>query len=336
MNARVLDSINIGLLLVSLILAYTMPFGIFIAAYAILGPLHYLTELNWLNEKRYFAKRSSWAVISFSAAMLVTIPKILTYIGLTRFHFIHQLSLFLDGISNGVLFLGLWTAVTFILVSRPKRRWTLFAAGIVVAYFLNEASTYTLIIGALLPTVLHVYLFTGLFMFYGAFKNRSRIGHFSVFLLALVPFLVAFLPIDPALFGLSEYVRSAFMGNRFFSVNLEIGKLLNLADGSSFYFNGPWEMKVQTFIAFAYVYHYLNWFSKTSIIGWHKGLQGKRAVSILSVWLVQVVLFIFDYRLGFMSALTFSFWHVFAEFPLNALSVKGIVQHIKQSLLEQN
>lgn len=333
MNARTLDSVNIGLLLVSLALANIMPFGGFIAAYAMLGPLHYLTEINWLHKKNYFTKNNSWIAISVTAAILVSVPKILIYLGLSESGIIHSITVFLNGISNGVLFLGIWSAAVVIL-QFGSWRIPMLALGLALAYFLNDLPAYILVIGALLPTVIHVYVFTGLFMLYGAFKNKSSIGYISVIMLALIPFVIALAPTNQALMEVSEFVQSIFIENRFFAVNIEIGKLLGIADGQSFYFYGDWERKVQIFVAFAYIYHYLNWFSKTSIIGWHKGLNGKKAFAILSIWLTIVALFAFDYRLGFMTALSLSFWHVLAEFPLNALSVKGIAKHITDSLLE--
>jgi hypothetical protein len=49
-----LNTINIGLMIISLGLAYVLPFEIFLLSYAVLGPLHYLTELSWLKDKNFF------------------------------------------------------------------------------------------------------------------------------------------------------------------------------------------------------------------------------------------------------------------------------------------
>ena len=48
--------INIALMLASIIAAFVMPFETFLFAYAFLGPLHYLTEISWLHDRKYFAK----------------------------------------------------------------------------------------------------------------------------------------------------------------------------------------------------------------------------------------------------------------------------------------
>jgi hypothetical protein len=69
-------------------------------------------------------------------------------------------------------------------------------------------------------------------------------------------------------------------------------------------------------IAFAYLYHYLNWFSKTSIIKWHEITQS-RAVAILGLWLAGGLVYLYDYRLGLGLFYILSMLHVFLEFPLN-------------------
>src|SRR5690606_38582002 len=49
-----IDGINIGLMIISLILAYILPFELLLVSYAVLGTLHYLTEISWLHQKKYF------------------------------------------------------------------------------------------------------------------------------------------------------------------------------------------------------------------------------------------------------------------------------------------
>jgi hypothetical protein len=51
MKAGQIDNFNIGLIIVSAILAFHFPLEIFIFSFAILGPRHYLTEINWLDKK---------------------------------------------------------------------------------------------------------------------------------------------------------------------------------------------------------------------------------------------------------------------------------------------
>ena len=51
-----INYVNIGLMAVTAVLAYFMPFETFLIAYAFLGPLHYLTEISWLHDRQYFSK----------------------------------------------------------------------------------------------------------------------------------------------------------------------------------------------------------------------------------------------------------------------------------------
>jgi hypothetical protein len=81
-------------------------------------------------------------------------------------------------------------------------------------------------------------------------------------------------------------------------------------------------IKIQVFIAFAYTYHYLNWFSKTSIIGWKKDLSKQKIAAILFIWIGAVGLYLYDYKTGLIALLFLSMLHVFLEFPLNVISIK--------------
>ena len=86
----------------------------------------------------------------------------------------------------------------------------------------------------------------------------------------------------------------------------------------------PAFFKVQSFIAFAYTYHYLNWFSKTSIIKWHQ--VEKRKFGFVAVfWVGSLALYKVDYRLGFAAVSALSLLHVVLEFPLNFVSMRAIL-----------
>ncbi len=80
---------------------------------------------------------------------------------------------------------------------------------------------------------------------------------------------------------------------------------------------------VMRFIAFAYTYHYLNWFSKTSIIRWHE-VTRLRGFGIVAVWLAGIALYLYSYRVGFAVFYLLSATHVMLEFPLNHQSLVGL------------
>lgn len=238
--------------------------------------------------------------------------------------------LLIDSFSNGVIFLTLWTSACLILLEDYLKRVVGILAGVIIAYLFDELPVYVLVIGLLIPTVIHVYLFTGLFMLYGALKSNSKYGMISVVALLLAPVIIGLVEIPPSFYNFSDEVKNTFIASRFHLTSIGLAKMLGIADGKSFFFYGKWELKMQAFIAFAYIYHYLNWFSKTANIGWHRGLQGGKAVTILVLWLAFAGLFLVDYRIGFYSALSLSFLHVILEFPLNVLSIQGIGRFMAQ------
>ena len=88
---------------------------------------------------------------------------------------------------------------------------------------------------------------------------------------------------------------------------------------------------VARFIAFAYTYHYLNWFSKTSIIKWHE-VPRLRLIVVVAIWIVSLVLYWMDYILGLKWLLLLSMLHVFLEFPLNWMSFFGIKDELFKRL----
>src|SRR5271156_2603235 len=57
MTTDSVNYLNIGLMLLSAGAAFVMPFELFLFAYAVLGPLHYLPEISWLHDRGYFLKQ---------------------------------------------------------------------------------------------------------------------------------------------------------------------------------------------------------------------------------------------------------------------------------------
>ena len=56
MKPNTIHHLNTGLIIISCIVAFFIPFELFLFSYGILGPLHYLTEIGWLHKKNYFTK----------------------------------------------------------------------------------------------------------------------------------------------------------------------------------------------------------------------------------------------------------------------------------------
>lgn len=329
-----IDLLNIPLLLLAGVLAYLFPLELFIFSFAILGPLHYLTEINWLNTRNYFAptKGHVWLLIGVIASLVLVVPRL--FLDYTEDHssILSRLFLTISNWSNAAIFISLVLAIGF-LYPKGKRAWLILSIiTIVAAILLNQVETYILFIGVLVPTVIHVYLFTLIFMLYGAQKAKSKVGILTVIIAILIPLVYIFIDLDSSNYLFSDVLKSVYIENKLHHTPVLFAKFFGLSDGTSFFFYEHLELRLMMFMSFIYLYHYLNWFSKTTTISWHKNLTTKRSIAIVFLWLVMLGLFYVDFKLGFLVALFFSFLHVILEFPLNMVSIKNIVAEVTNSL----
>lgn len=308
---------NMGLMVLSALLAFLLPFKLFLFVYAVLGPLHYLTEISWLEKRKYFIG-NKWHIWPFGiAALLMTIslfdPRspvrhysttlmatVVVYTLLTFFWGKHIRSL---------LFAGL--AATVCIILKADRMLPLIIA-----------------FSIFLPTICHVFIFTGIFLLSGAFKTKSTSGFISFFIFLICAFSFAFyFPPNREMLSLAEknYIQQFFL-----ALNQSLAHIFGivLSGDKEEVFNIPSLIAVQRFIAFAYTYHYLNWFSKTTIIRWHD-VSRSRFGLILLLWVLSVLCYYVDYRLGFMVLFFLSMLHVFLEFPLNIISFINIGSSIR-------
>ena len=429
-----INYLNIGLMLITAVLAYYFPFETFLLAYAYLGPLHYLTEISWLHDRQYYAKGKWDNIALWIVGILLSYAAFAKDFGFSKdvYDYFVEMNLF-----DKLLVFALFASVLFALV---KNLWIKLGAIFLLYLFVggwlsperalaNSESTTIFALTALIPTLIHVYVFTGLFMLYGALKTRSKSGLWQMVGFVLVPLVLVFsLPVDTQKGFLSNYGKNAYYakGDGFYNTNylildhfdlikeqkltnkeyLEIitkdgnkdyflrNKLIdsaaflahtdsiskiaersfvikpmpinkaNLApefqfdhllyffDTSNRYISSINEYRFEPlpkkilksrskkeidaliyfsefgimlmrFIAFAYLYHYLNWFSKTEIIRWHK-VPKVRFIIVIVVWLASSAFYAYDYSLGLSLLFFLSFSHVLLEFPLNIVSIVGI------------
>ncbi len=325
-----IDILNTFLIVGSLLLAIIFPIPLFLVVYAVLGPLHYLTEIRWIEQKGYFIPNGKiWLYLALVLCLIFCTPYL--------FDLLVQNSLFnADTIDhwntkgkqyiNWVFSSGLTIAFAFLILKKSWQKLLAITSGILFSYFLNQSTSYNLWIGVFLPTLIHVYIFMIFFMIYGNLKTKSISGWVNVTLMLVIPIIIWLLPIDANDFLISDPTKEIFTENKFHHLNVYLGELLGIKKQRQFFFYEVIDIKLQIFIAFAYTYHYLNWFSKTSIIGWHKNLSLKKSIVLIVIWMVFVGLFIIDYRLGFTISLFISVLHVILEFPINILSIKAIGQ----------
>ena len=325
MPTRNIDFLNTGLIVLSAILAYIFPLELLVVSFAVLGPLHYLTEINWLEKKHFFANGISakWLWIGLAVTAFIVVPRIVLYMDDSPSSFTTAM-IWTTKWSNVVLFSTLVTAFTLPFV-RQKRAWIISAiSALVLAIFLNQAVAFQHSMGIFVPTIIHVYLFTIFFMAYGTKRSKSKLGILNVVLIVLVPIAYSMLEIMPSNYQFADEIKGIYIENQFHETPLKLASYIGVLDGKSFLFYGVTELKLMMFISFAYFYHYLNWFSKTTVIKWHTSLSKTRGVFILVFWIILSGLFYLDYALGFIVALFFSMLHVILEFPLNAVSVKEL------------
>jgi hypothetical protein len=294
---------NIALILIAASLAYVIPFELLLISYALLGPLHYLTEISWLHDRKYFT-RGSVDVGIFAGAIFVAVVAGLAGLPLDLIWF--------------VLGVALVILVTKKLWFRAVLLSTLFT-GILVFH-----ANPILVLGAvLIPTIIHVYLFTMLFMLWGALKEGRILGFVSVGILVLAGISFFVVPM-----GTREVLVPLF-GIENLSYFDELRRVLGLLFGSGVPSAG---VALAAFISFAYTYHYLNWFSKTRVIGWNKITNTRRTV-IAILYVASIGLYIYDYSMGFTALILLSVFHVLLEFPLNWKSLVGVYSELKARLV---
>lgn len=427
MNALREDKINyanIGLMLITAVLAYFYPFETFLLAYAYLGPLHYLTEISWLHDRNYYAKGKYDFLVLLLVGILLSYAAFAKDFGVSVevYDYFVKMNLF-----DKLLVFALFSAVLFALV---KNLFVKIVAILFLYVFVsgwlspdnatsNAESTTVFALTSLVPTLIHVYLFTGLFMLFGSLKTRSVSGMWQMVGFVTVPLLLVFaLPVDPKA-PISEFGKNAHYakGDGFYATNISIMDHFNLINDpvytnsdfvsfvkkkdfkqanaqynfitkenlnllvdslskipnkaylinkqplnpnfqvdnilqlfakegmldeyqmkpipaklfsgfslekyASIVYNSTVGIMLMRFIAFAYLYHYLNWFSKTEIIRWHQ-VPKLRFAAVILLWVVASVFYAYDYSLGLSLLFFLSFSHVLLEFPLNIISIVGI------------
>lgn len=318
-----IDVLNILLLFVSLFLALLLPFELFLFSYAVLGPLHYLTEINWLHKKNYFVKDKKyiWILLAFTVA--ITFVSLFRYLKLES-SFSYYLNYYSKVLLNVLIISSLLFSIGLVFFKDFKRIiLALLSAFIVGLLFLKFIPLSFVIVGVFLPTLIHVYLFTMVFMAFGTLKNRSIYGIIAIIILAIVPIFIFYNPFLSS-YEISQSVKSTFLETRFKNVIVSINQILNDSSFLDFDFNSAIIIKIQTFIAFAYTYHYLNWFSKTSLIGWNKNLSRNYIVLIFALWFASIALYLYSYRLGVLALFFLSMFHVIVEFPLNIITIREV------------
>lgn len=299
-----LDQINIILMLLSCAVAFTIPFELVLISYAFLGPAHYLTEISWLHDRNYFTdKKWIWVPLTVLSAVAIVLNwGAWDNIPQTYYLFAAALAL----------------SAAFIFTKAWPHRLAVFAGMMAIFAVLQTVyPPFVLATAFLLPTIIHIYLFTGLFILAGALKSRSAWGGLS--LAVFIACGLSFFFITPSVTMISTDFIDRNLG--FFD------PLVNYVTSVVTFGGRVNAHSVLAFLSFAYTYHYLNWFSKTEIIKWHL-IPRRRFALIAVLYLASVGIYLIDFRAGFITLTFLSLAHVLLELPLNILSMRMISNSI--------
>lgn len=313
LNNNQINYLNIGLMIVAAIVAFILPFELFLFSYAVLGPLHYLTEIGWLHKKNYYTKGK------YDFVFLSVLCVLVFYFSLI------QQPKSPNQVPHIILY-GLLLAAVFVFVKDNLYRIVLALLMLMGIAMSKTGENYFVWVGVFLPTIIHVFVFTWAFMFYGVLKNKSFSGYLSIITLVIIALSFFVIKAPGLQYEVSSYVSKSY--GLFSYLNEKLVEVFGLTtsttDSQIIIYKTNAGFIVMRFIAFAYTYHYLNWFSKTSVIQWHK-VPRKTLITTLIIWVLAVALYIYDYDKGLKALYFLSFLHVFLEFPLNITSFQGII-----------
>jgi hypothetical protein len=315
--ARV-NYLNMGLVLVSCLAAFALPFEAFLFSYAVLGPLHYLTQISWMHDRKYFTRSGSRVDAGF-LALLALIAASLSAWGWLQ-----------PGEWNPYLaFAAFGAALAMVLFESWGAKLLALGALAVVAPLAAEWGSFGLLFAGFLPTIIHVCVFTACFVLVGALRSKdaSGIGLLGVFGAAVAACFL--MTPDTSAYVASEAVRERY-GQDFYGLNLSLSHVFfeNPITNFEQLFGSAQGLVIARLIGFCYTYHYLNWFSKTSVIRWHE-VPRSRLVGCVVLWLLSLGLYAWDFKVGFLALGFLSLLHVYLEFPLNHRSFLTIGRELK-------
>jgi hypothetical protein len=293
------DAVHLGLMLLALGTTYLVPFELLLLSYVILGPAHYTTEISWLHDRKYFLPHRGVAVVLAviaAAAAMIDSASWFGFVMWSAFVVCALFSVTTTAAQGVVLLIG--------------------AAGLTAVMYTRAPSLAVL--GILLPTLIHVSLFTLIFMTLGAYRSGSRMqaALIGVYVLAIGVILVI-PPSASAVIPAFAQVGHEYFGN----VGPALGRLFGTPDLRL-------DARLTGLLAFVYTYHYLNWFIKADVIRW-TDIPPARLVLVVAVSAASTGLYFYDYSFGFSVLLALSLVHVVLEFPLNALAMRQLGDAIR-------
>jgi hypothetical protein len=305
MTKHATDAIHLVLMLAALGLTYLVPFELLLLSYVVLGPAHYFTEISWLHDRKYFLPHRSVPIVLAIIAVIAALIDNASWFGLVMW--------------LAFVVCALLAAATTALQATALAILAIWVTAVMAMNGLSLA-----VLGILLPTLIHVSLFTLVFMVLGAIRSGSRTQ--ALLVVAYVAAIVLLLAAPPS--ASTQIPAFAKVGHEYFgNVAPALGRLLGIAD-----------LKLDTgltsLLAFVYSYHYLNWFIKAEVIRW-ADISRARLALIVAASAVSTGLYFYDYTFGFTVLLALSLVHVVLEFPLNSLALRQLGTAIGQKVTQR-
>jgi hypothetical protein len=299
------DTIHLGLMLAALGITYLVPFELLLLSYVVLGPAHYFTEISWLHDRKYFLPHHSVPIVLAIIAVIAALIDNASWFGFVMW--------------MAFVVCALLAATTTALQGTALVIIAIWATAVMA---MNGSSLAVL--GILLPTLVHVSLFTLVFMVLGAFRSGSKMQALLVVLyLAAMVILLAAPPSASTQIPAFAKVGQEYFGN----VAPALGRLLGVADLKL-------DTRLTSLLAFVYTYHYLNWFIKADVIRW-TDISRTRLALIVAASVASTALYFYDYTFGFTVLLALSLVHVVLEFPLNSLALRQLGTAIGRSIAQR-
>ena len=288
------DAIHLGLMLSAFAAAYLVPFELLLLAYVVLGPAHYFTEISWLHDRSYFLPHRGIAIGLTVLAVVAALIDNASWFGFAMW--------------------GALMACAMLAATASAAEGTLlFMIALALAAIMASSGQSFAVIGILIPTLIHVSLFTLVFMTLGAIRAKSRVqaALVIVYLVAIAAILLA-----PPTAGIriASFAKAAqeYFGN----VGPALSRLFGIPGLQL-------NTRLTSLLAFVYSYHYLNWFIKADVIRW-ADIPRSRLLLVISASAASTALYFYDYAFGFTFLLALSLVHILLEFPLDSMAIRQL------------
>ncbi|KJC57820.1 hypothetical protein UP10_26860 [Bradyrhizobium sp. LTSPM299] len=291
---RTNDVTHLGLMLLAFAAAYLVPFELLLLAYVVLGPAHYFTEISWLHDRSYFLPHRGIAVALIVLAIAAAL------------------------IDNAAWFgFAMWAAlIVCAMLAATKsavESMLLFMVAIALAAMMYESGSSFAVVGILIPTLVHVSLFTLVFMTLGAYRAGSPVQAMLVVAYLIAVAVILFAP-PTAEVRIASFALAA--KNYFGNVGPALSRLFGIPGLKL-------DTRLTSLLAFVYTYHYLNWFIKADVIRW-ADIPRSRLALVGAASAASTALYFYNYAFGFTFLLALSLTHILLEFPLNSLALRQL------------